>query len=98
VGCAFGGTTAVWVTLIVLGARADGTVLLDITVGTLTTRVTARVHADIIPASHVVRTIGVPNTLGFTASQRIADVVVDTGADGAVVPHLAISVGSARAR
>lgn len=86
--------TAVWVSLVVLRTGTDSTVVLDITVGTLSTSVTAGVHADVVPAAHVVRAVGVTDALRFAASQGVANVVLNAGTHSAVVPHLAVGVAA----
>lgn len=95
-GCALGVATAMSITLVVLWAGADSTVILDVTVRTLPTRVTARVHTDVVPAAHIMRTVAISHTLRGTAGQWRANIVLDARADSTVVLHLAVGVAATR--
>lgn len=49
----------------------------------------------VLPAGHVVGAVRIADAFGLTAGEGVADVVVDAGADGAVVAHLAVGVAAA---
>lgn len=95
VGGALGVAPAVWVALVVLRARANSATVPDLAVSSLTAGITARIHTDVLPAGHVVGAVRIADAFGLTAGEGVADVVVDAGADGAVVAHLAVGVAAA---
>jgi len=98
VGGALGVTPGVGVALVVLRTGTHSTAVLDVTVGSLPTRVAARVHTDVVPTAHVPGTVSVADTLWLAPGQWVPDVVLDAGADGAVISYLAVGVAATGAR
>lgn len=99
VGCALSEAAVLSISLEELWAGAGDSVVANIAVGTLSAGVVgARVDTAVIPTGAVTRAVSVGDALSPTSSiERVADVVGDAGADGAVVLNAAVGVGGARA-
>ena len=52
-------------------------------------------NSHVVPAAHVGGAVRVPDALRLAARERVADVVLDAGAHGAVVAHGALGVAAA---
>lgn len=89
---AFGEAPAVGVSLVKFGAIADCAAVSHFTISSLTTSLATGIHTDIVPASHAVGALCISHALGAAASERIANVVVNARAHGAVIANLAVGV------
>lgn len=96
VGGTFGVAPAVGITLVEFRTRANSTMVPHITVSTLSTGITARVHTNVVPAAHTgAAAICITDTFRLTSGKRVSDVVLDARADSAVIAHLAVGVATA---
>lgn len=52
-------------------------------------------HIHVVSASQVARAVRITDALRFTAGEGVTDVILDAGANGTVVAHIALGVATA---